>query len=293
VLGTLLPTAAGNPYTGSITITAASPATGTTIVNVTLAITAPLPTITGITNAASGAVGSVSPGEIISIWANPSNPIGPPTQAQLQLDSTGKVATTLGGVQVKFLPIGVFAPLTFVSAGQINAIVPYQAAGIATNLSVEVLYLGQTSNAWPVTLAGTAPGIFTANSSGTGPASAGQYAPNGAYSINSASQPAHTGYYLVLYMTGEGVVTPAATTGAVTQATGTPPSTPVPVSGAPTVLIDSQPATVSFYGEAPNMVSGVMQLNVLVPPTPHTGPVTLSVSLGTASSQAGLTVAIQ
>jgi len=297
VLSTLLPNAAGNPYTGTITISGTSPATGTTIVNVSLSITAPLPTISGITNAASGAVTAVAPGEIVSIYANASNPIGPANLVQLNSTTCPspctQVPTTMGGVQVIFLPIGVAAPLIFVSAGQINAIVPYEAAGIA-NLSVEVKYLGQTSNAFPVTLAGTAPGVFTANSSGTGPAAVVQYDASGNYKgVNSATNPAQRGWYLAIYMTGEGKVTPAATTGAVTQASATPPYTPVPVSGAPSVLVGGQPATVAGYGEASGFVSGVLQVNVLVPQTVSSGPASLSVSLGTASSQANVTVAIQ
>jgi uncharacterized protein (TIGR03437 family) len=300
VLATLLPNATGNPYTGTVTVSGTSPAIGTTIVNVSLNITAPLPTITGITNAASGVattVEALAPGEIISIYANPANPIGPSTLVQLNSTTCPspctQVPTTMGGVTVTFQPIGVAAPLIFVSAGQINAIVPYQAAGIA-NLSVGVKYLGQTSNFFPVTLTGTAPGIFTANSQGTGQGAIAQVDAKGnPQGINSAANPAQRGWYILLYLTGEGVVTPAATTGGVTQVSATPPLTPVPVSGAPTVLIGNQPATVSWYGEAPGDVSGVLQVDVLVPQSVSSGPQTLSVSLGTASSQAGVTVAIQ
>lgn len=83
------------------------------------------PAIAGVINAASGVAGPIAPGEIISIFANPdTNPIGPTNALGLQLDNSGKVATTLGGVQVHFLPVDAYAPLTFVGAGQINAVVP-------------------------------------------------------------------------------------------------------------------------------------------------------------------------
>jgi uncharacterized protein (TIGR03437 family) len=292
VLATLMP----GSYSGTITVSGTSPATGTTIVNVTLNVTAPLPTITGVTNAASGAVGAISPGEVISIYANAANPIGPATFVQLNSTTCPSPCTqvplTMGGVQVVFLPIGAAAPLTFVSAGQINAVVPYSVAGIA-NLSIEVKYLDQTSNAWPVTLAATAPGVFTANSSGVGPAAVNQYDTTGAYKgINSASNPAQRGWILAIYMTGEGNVSPQPGSGAVTQVSATPPTTPQPFF-APTVLIDSQPASVPGYGEAAGLVSGVLQVNAIVPQGAHSGPVTLSVSLGSGTSQAGVTVNVQ
>ena len=288
-LASLLPNAAGNPYTGSITIAATSPATGTTIVNVTLNVTAPLPTITSITNAASNAVGPVSPGEIISIYANASNPIGPATAVQLNATTCPspctQVPTTMGNVQVIFLPSGTPAPLTYVSAGQINAVVPYEVANLG-NLSVEVKYLQQSSNAYPVTLAPTSPGVFT-TSFGSGQAEVLQYDQNGTYQgFNSASSPAKNGWYLVIYMTGEGVLNPAAKTGSVTGGTEMP-------YYVPTVLIGNQPATVTGYAEAPGFVSGVLQVNVLVPQTAPTGAASVTVSLGNSSSQSSVTVALQ
>jgi uncharacterized protein (TIGR03437 family) len=300
VLSTLQPSPSGQPYTGTITITGTSPATGTTIVNVSLTVTAPLPVITGVTNSASGSTGSISPGEIISIFANPANPIGPATAVQLNSTTCPtpctQVPKTMGGVQVKFNPAGVFAPLIFVNQGQINAVVPYEVAGIAS-LSIEVLYLGQTSNAWPIGLAPTAPGLFTANSSGTGQVAAEMYDNLGNYQANpnSASFPAKAGWILELFLTGEGLVSPApASSGAVTvyNSLANPP-TPVPRAGICTVLIGNQPATVLFCGEAPNFVSGVLQINVVVPANAGTGPQPISVSVGTASSQAGVTAFLQ
>ena len=107
MLSTLVP----GPYTGTITVAGTSPATGTTIVNVTLNVTAPLPTITGVTNAASGASGAISPGEIVSIYAPTANPIGPTPLVQLNSTTCPspctQVPATMGGVTVTFLPLGV------------------------------------------------------------------------------------------------------------------------------------------------------------------------------------------
>lgn len=302
-LASLLPSA--TPYTGTITVQGVTQggnqATGTTVINVSLTVSAPLPVISGIINTASGVGGTsnvtVSPGEIISLFApnNGQNPFGPSTAVQLSSTTCPSPCTVvpnnMGGVQVFFLPGNFAAPLLYVSGSQINAVVPYQVAGIG-NLSVEVKYLGQTSNAFPLTVATTSPGLFSAV--GSTQAAAYQYDTQGNGSYNSAATPAKAGWTLVLYVTGEGVVVPAATSGGVTQFNSSAnPPVPVPAAGAPTVRIGPQPATVSFYGEAPGFVSGLMQLNVVVPAGAGTGAVPVVVTVGGNSTQAGTTVALQ
>jgi len=127
VLSTL---GAGN-YTGTVTIS--STTGGTQTVNVNLTVTAPPPpAFTTLVNSASNTPGAVSPGEIITIYG--SN-LGPATAMGLQLTGAGLVATTLGNTQVTFDNIP--APLIYVSATQINAIVPYEIAGrVNTNVVI-------------------------------------------------------------------------------------------------------------------------------------------------------------
>lgn len=292
-LASLSPSA--TPYTGTVTITGTSPATGTTIINVNLSVTAPLPAITGVTNAASGAVGGVSPGELISIFASSNFPIGPVTPLTLAETCSSpctSVPKTMGGVKVIINPLNLPAPLLYVSSTQINAIVPYEVAGISA-LSIEVQYLNQSSNAWPINAVATAPGLFTANGSGQGQIAANQYDTQGNYqNVNLPSAPATAGWTLVLYMTGEGLVSPQPADGSVTVYNANAnPSVPVPLVS-PHVLINNLPATVTFYGEAPGLVSGVLQLNVLVPANAGAGAVPISVSLGSAATQAGATVSL-
>ena len=88
-------------------------------------------------------------------------------------------------------------------------------------------------------------------------------------------------------MTGEGVTSPAGVDGAITPNATTAPVLPIAVK------IGGQPATVVFDGEAPGIVAGVLQVNVLVPTTVTSGPNTLVVTIGNNSSQSGLTVAVQ
>ena len=91
--------------------------------------------------------------------------LGPPSLAGLVLNATGLVDTQLAGTRVTF--DGIAAPMIYTSAGQIAAVVPYSIS--STSPQVVVTYNDQASAPFPLTLATTAPAIFTADSSGTGP----------------------------------------------------------------------------------------------------------------------------
>jgi uncharacterized protein (TIGR03437 family) len=243
---------------------------------------ASLPTITAVVNAASFQNGPISPGEIVTIGGTG---LGPPIPAGLTLDQNGKVSTLEGGVQVLFS--GFPAPLTYVSSTQINAVVPYEIQGLLSPL-VQVTYQGQKSNSLSLTPTSTAPALFTLNGTGTGPAAA----INQDQSYNAPNNPAPKGSYIVLYMTGEGQTSPLGLTGQVTTVSTTTPLTPQPILPV-AVLIGGQPAYVAFYGEAPGIVSGVMQLNVQIPTSVPSGSLPVSVSVGGSSSQNGVTVSVQ
>jgi len=281
------------PYNGTITVAGTSPATGTTIIAVSFTVSAPLPTITGVTNAASGATGGVSPGEIITLYANLSNPIGPATLVSLNSTTCPspctQLPTTMGGVQVVFLPSGVSAPLIYVSATQVSAIVPYEVAGVA-NLQVEVKFLGQSSNAFVLQTASAAPGIFTQNQQGSGLGAVLVTDPSGTLlGPNSSSIQAGAGYYLSIYATGEGATSPPGVTGKITPVTA---PYPVPLLTPTTCLVGTQPANVGYSGEAPGLVAGVWQINIQVPAGAGTGQMSLSCSIGGSShtTQTGVTV---
>jgi uncharacterized protein (TIGR03437 family) len=274
------------PYTGTIAIAGVNGAEGSATVNVTLTVTAPLPTITAVLNAGSFSTSSVpvSPGEIVSIFGTS---IGPTNPSTLTLDSTGKVSTSIGGVTVSFS--GYLAPLTFVGSSQINAIVPYGFSGNKEPF-VEVKFAGQTSNDFGLQLAASAPGLFTQNSSGTGPAAI----LNGDSTVNTKGNPAAPGSIIQIFMTGEGLTTPAEATGAVTtvNTSGSGPLTPAPQL-AVSVLIGNQPAQTTFVGEAPGLVAGVLQIDAAVPPTTGAGAIPITVQVGKQISQSGVTVWVQ
>jgi len=270
-------------YTGSIAVAGATGATGTATINVTLTVTVPLPTITAVVNAASFVNEPIAPGEIITIGGTS---IGPATAASFTVTTSGASqfvpTAALAGVQV--LINGFPAPVLYVSATQINAIVPYEIAGILSP-TVLVKFLGQSSNGFVVNAAATAAGIFTANGSGSGPGAILNFD----LSPNSASNAAARGSEIVIYMTGEGQTSPAGVDGKVTTAPFPAPLLPI------AVMIGGAPATVAFMGEAPGLVSGVLQLNVIVPTNlTTTGAVPVSVTFGTNStSQGGVTVNIR
>ncbi len=272
--------AVGN-YTGTITIASgnqngAAPATVTVKLAVT---TAPTPVISAVTNAASGAAGAVSPGEEVAIYG--SN-FGPATVASATLANNG-FPVTLSNTQVLF--DGVPAPIIAVTNGQVNAMVPYGIAGRATT-SVQVSYLGVSSAGITYNVAAAVPGIYTVNFSGAG---------QGAVldqnsSVNSSSNPAAKNSVIQIFMTGEGVTSPPSVTGQIAPSDGTGLNKPVQ---SVTATIAGVPAQVQYYGSAPGLVYGVMQVNVLVPPNIASGAQQVIVTVGTTSSQSGVTVAIQ
>jgi uncharacterized protein (TIGR03437 family) len=247
-------------------------------------LTPAVSTVTAV-NAASGVGLAISPGEIVSLYGAT---LGPPVPATQHPDANGFYGTQLAGTTVSFN--GVNAPLIYTSASQINAIVPYEVpnGGMVT---IQVNYQGQSvaSQTLPVVL--TAPGIFTANSSGTGPASV----INQDGSVNSVSNPAHPGNTIVFYLTGEGQTNPGGVDG---QTTPLPPAhAPVPQQ-AVSVFMNGQQTQVHYAAEAPGLVAGIMQINAVIPSNviqnPSTSPVAvpLLMIVGPAFTQTGVTVYI-
>jgi uncharacterized protein (TIGR03437 family) len=239
------------------------------------------PSITTVINAASWQSGPVAPGEIVTIAGSG---FGGSATSSLLLDHDGKVSATLNAVQVLFN--GIAAPELFVSSGQINVVVPYEAAD-AANLSVQVKSGGATSNPFSLTPAASAPGLFTANGSGTGPAAV----LNQDNSYNGPSHPAPKGSYIAVFVTGEGLTSPA-TTGSLTTVAKTGPLTPQPLLPV-SVQIGGKSAIVAYYGEAPGLVAGVMQINVQIPSDIASGDAALAVSVGGKPSQSGVTISVQ
>ena len=248
------------------------------------AATSLLPTVMSVTNAASYATGAVSPGELVTIFGTS---IGPATAASATTDlATGKLATTIGGVQVLFN--GTAAPMIYASSTQVSAVVPYEMASVASP-SVWIKYAGQASNAYQLTTTTTVPGLFTQNASGSGPGAV----LNQDNSVNGPGNRAAKSSIVQVFMTGEGQTSPPSVTGAITAPTLPPPQvTPGPLL-AVGVTINGQPALYVYAGEAPGLVAGMMQLNVQIPANAASGDLPILVSIGGNTSQKGVTVSVQ
>ena len=83
-------------------------------------------------NASFFPLGTVAPGEIVSVFGVG---LGPDQPALAQPSSSGLVSTRLGGTQVLF--DGVAAPLLYVGPNQINAVVPYGVRAPVTQITVQ------------------------------------------------------------------------------------------------------------------------------------------------------------
>lgn len=233
------------------------------------------PVVTSISNVASYAEGGVAPGEMLAIQgAN----LGPADIAVNSTPAGGVMSTALAGTQVLFN--GIPGPVFYASSAIVAAVVPYKVAG-AADVTVKVIYNGKTSAETTLPLLAAAPGLFSADSSGSGPGAI----LNADYSLNSEDNPASAGGIVILYGTGGGAVSGAVSDGAITAAA-------TPLACDTTVTINGEPAEVLYSGNAGGIVAGVVQLNVRLPKT-VSGTVPVVVTTAGASSQATVTVAVK
>jgi uncharacterized protein (TIGR03437 family) len=270
--------APGN-YSGSVRVESAGASNTPLTINVSLTVVAQVsPTLTAFVNAASFQPGPAVPGMIVTLFGTL---IGPTTPVTLQLTPQGTVATTLAETRILF--DGIPAPLIAVSSTQSSAVVPYRIDGrLSTRVQVE--YRGVLSNAIELRVAESFPGIFSSASSGQGQGAV----LNQDATVNSAANPAARGSIIVVYATGEGQTRPGGEDGTVAGATLKRPLLGV------SARIGGRPAEVLYAGSAPGLISGVFQLNLRVPEDVTPGPgVALDITVGTAASQSGITVAIR
>lgn len=207
---------------------------------------APAPSLLVVANSASGGYSNTLAGaELITLYGVG---IGPQTPLDGQVQN-GAFTSSLGGCQVLF--DGVAAPLLYADSGQINAVVPHL---VGPSPHIQVVTPAGTIDGPTVPVPGTpVPGIF--QNSQTGMAAA----LNQDGSINSASNPAKAGSIVTVFATGGG-------------ANYFPDGSlaPIAVYDSPTSVwaVSNQTLrslAVEFAGDAPGMVTGVMQVNFLLP----------------------------
>ena len=221
-----------------------------------------------VVNAASFRDGSVAPGEIVTIFG--SN-LGPSRLTGYQLTASHFVSTTLAHTRVLF--DGIPAPMLYVRQDQLSAIVPYAVTGQA-DTQVVVEHNGIPSRTLTIPVAESVPGLF-------------DVALNEDLSRNSVSNPAAQRSIVVLYGTGAGQTNPAGVDGEVTGKILPEPVLPV------SVTIDGKAAKVLYAGAAGGTVSGLIQLNVLLPEGIRSGPVPVVLRVGSGFSQPLVTLSLR
>jgi uncharacterized protein (TIGR03437 family) len=205
----------------------------------------------------------ISPGEVISIYGPGIGPATPVTATP----TNGLYPTTLGGIQVA---IGdAYMPLLYVSANQINAVLPMgTAANAAAIVHVDGPSPGPPYSVWVLASAAQAlPTVF-----------------NQDHTVNSQANPAKGGSIVTFYGTGwesdfyplaDGQVATTAQNVCQVSSMVPPPPPPAPDQGiGPGVLCQVIPApgvyapsaTVLYAGPAPGIVAGVTQFNIQIGP---------------------------
>ncbi len=232
-----------------------------------------------VVNNASGYGGSVAPGEMIAVFGSGLGPSSLATDAQVST-TPGKLSYNIKGTQVMIN--GTAAPLLYARTDQVAAVIPYSVAG-QKSLSLQVQYQGESTATMQVPIAATAPGLFSADRSGSGQGAI----LNQDSSLNSSANPAARGSIVALYGTGQGQTDPG---GQEDEIPGDDLATVVsPVQ----VTIGGKTATLLYAGTAPTL-AGVMQINVIVPTGIAAGnAVPVVVTIGGVKSQPGLTLAVQ
>ncbi len=198
----------------------------------------------GIANTAYGTIDArIAPGEVISIYGPHIGPVPPVAQP----NTTGRVPTSLGGVQVLIdnLP----APLLYVSDSQINAVVPFGISG-KTTVPVRIAFNGTTSPDLNVFVLPVSPGIFQ-----TPEGNAAAINQDG--TVNSADHPAKPGSVMSIWVTGTDL-------GADRPADGEIPAAAREYQHS-TVLSGATPLYADYVGAAPGLVAGVTQINFHLP----------------------------
>ena len=242
-----------------------------------LGVTSAAPVISagGIVNALSYGGGAVAPGEIISIFGSNFGSSGSNAAVNNAIPvALGRTKVVIGARDM---------PILAVTANQINAILPGD-LGSAGSVPIAVQVDGMLSSTVMLPLAAAAPGLATADSSGTGEGAI----LNQDGSINSRANPALRGSVISLFGTGSGAATRQIPAGALVL------STPYPApQNNVTVAIGGHPAQVLYAGAAPTLPNGVLQINARVPANIVAGDAVVTVTIGGIAMSQLVTVSVK
>jgi uncharacterized protein (TIGR03437 family) len=206
--------------------------------------------------------GGISPQEIVSEFGVL---VGPEVGVGLMFDQNGDVLREIGGTQA--LVNGEAAPMVLASQFVSIFVAPadlLSAKGAAVNTAtVQFVVDGDPSNTATVPVAPANPGLYTANSAGTGQGAI----LNPDFSVNGPDNPVPADGFFSLFGTGGGVVDPPCPDGGVGPSAEPLPRLQLPVR----VLVDGVDAQVLFAGSAPQLVCGANQYSA-IPTNDPSGP---------------------
>ncbi|HXS98379.1 MAG TPA: SBBP repeat-containing protein [Candidatus Limnocylindrales bacterium] len=232
---------------------------------------APAVSSNGIVNGAS-----FQPGIVPNSWGTllGSN-LSPVTDTWANAIVNGKLPTSLDGVSVSVG--GKPAYIYFVSAGQINFIVPDVPSG---STQVTVTTPSGTSSSYTATAAQFGPAFFASwpNSQVVATRQDFSFAAAAGSFPGVDTTPAHPGDILILWGTGFGPTSPAAPTGVQVPGTQT-----YSTQTMPTVTINGIPATVYGAALAPGF-AGLYQVAIQVPPSLAAGTWPVVATIGGVSA---------
>jgi uncharacterized protein (TIGR03437 family) len=238
----------------------------------------------GVVNGASFAAGQpVAPGALVAIFGTNLSSTTVPGDTVPLSDTINNTSVTFNGIP---------APLVFVSSGQINAQMPWEALNpSATSGTVNVVVTNGTQQSQPITvqLAQIAPGVYSI------PAGAGY-----AVAINNAdgslaapagavpgitSHPANVGDAIILYASGLGPLDNPDPDGAASPVLRHTLTTPV-------LLLGGVQCNVFYSGLTPQF-PGVNQVNFFVPQVSAGNSIPLQLQAGGITSTDQVVMAVQ
>ena len=227
------------------------------------------PWLAAVLNAGDSVPAVLSPGAVVSLYGAR---LGPAEGMAAPVEE-GKFPTQAGGVRV--LVGDSPAPLLYVSATQINAVLPFD-LGEDPMAQVVVERDGVRGNVFAMMVVEAAPGPF-------------QQAPSNASfgailnqdgTLNSRANPAPAGSIVALWATGLGRFSPPLADGQIVGTTGPFPALEAEIS----VEFGEVPAEIRYAGAAPGLAAGIAQINFVVPAGLPPGAVWLQIRAGERQS---------
>jgi trimeric autotransporter adhesin len=236
-----------------------------------------VPSAGAVVGSATNLMGPVAPGEWVTIYGSG---LGPSTLTTSQPDAFGNTPLQLAGTVVYFN--GVPAPIFYTWSQQVGVVVPYEVTPGSAVLAVQ--FGNQVSLELTVPVAASAPGLFTANGSGTGQALALN---QGSQTWNTSASPVPQGTVITLYATGSGQGSPPVPDGTPNGAGFDYPVLPV------TATIGGVAAGVGYVGGDTGLPPGMIRVDLSVPSGVTGSAVPVAIKIGSASSQPGVTIAVK